>query len=47
MAKFTTYYNLAPINDTKEFLGIAKDKVEGNIITTLDSSSVVVLRVGT
>lgn len=46
MAKFTTYYNLAPINDPKEFLGIAKDKVEGNIITTLEKNIVIVLKVG-
>ncbi|KAL5293497.1 NOL11 family protein [Megaselia abdita] len=45
MAKFTTYYNLAPINDTKEFQGIAKDKVEGNIITTLEKNIVIVLKI--
>lgn len=45
MAKFTTYYNLAPINDTKEFLGISKDKVNGNIITTIEKNCVVVLKV--
>lgn len=45
MARFTTYYNLAPINDTKEFLGISKDKADGNIITTLEKNIVVVLKV--
>lgn len=45
MSKFLSYYNLFPIPDPKEFLGMAADKTKGNVITTLARNVVVILNV--
>lgn len=45
MSKFLSYYNLFPIPDPKEFLGMAADKESGNVITTLARNVVVILNV--
>ncbi|ALC44764.1 CG9300 [Drosophila busckii] len=47
MSKFLSYYNLFPIPDPKEFLGMAADKKDGNVITTLARNVVVVLNIST
>jgi len=45
MSKFLSYYNLFPIPDPKEFLGLAADREKGNVVTTLARNVVVVLNV--
>ena len=45
MTKFITYYNLCPIHDTKEFMGISLDKDDGNVITTLAKNLIAVIKV--
>lgn len=45
MSKFLSYYNLFPIPDPKEFLGLAADRENGNVVTTLARNVVVVLNV--
>ncbi|KAH8410776.1 hypothetical protein KR222_007578 [Zaprionus bogoriensis] len=47
MSKFLSYYNLFPIPDPKEFLGMSADKTKGNVITTLARNVVVVLNIST
>ncbi|TDG45250.1 hypothetical protein AWZ03_008312 [Drosophila navojoa] len=47
MSKFLSYYNLFPIPDPKEFLGMAADKESGNVITTLARNVVVILNIST
>ncbi|KAH8360312.1 hypothetical protein KR200_001622 [Drosophila serrata] len=47
MSKFLSYYNLFPIPDPKEFLGMSSDKEKGNVVTTLARNVVVVLNVTT
>ncbi|KAM8708126.1 hypothetical protein ACLKA7_015144 [Drosophila subpalustris] len=47
MSKFLSYYNLFPIPDPKEFLGMAADKDIGNVITTLARNVVVILNIST
>ncbi|EDW99983.1 uncharacterized protein LOC6539696 [Drosophila yakuba] len=47
MSKFLSYYNLFPIPDPKEFLGLAADKENGNVVTTLARNVVVVLNIST
>ncbi|EDV40867.1 uncharacterized protein Dana_GF23706 [Drosophila ananassae] len=47
MSKFLSYYNLFPIPDPKEFLGLASDKEKGNVVTTLARNVVVVLNIST
>ncbi|XP_064545955.1 nucleolar protein 11 [Drosophila montana] len=47
MSKFLSYYNLFPIPDPKEFLGMAADKERGNVITTLARNVVVILNIST
>ncbi|XP_016969230.2 uncharacterized protein LOC108037218 [Drosophila rhopaloa] len=47
MTKFLSYYNLFPIPDPKEFLGLASDKEKGNVVTTLARNVVVVLNIST
>ncbi|XP_034480883.1 uncharacterized protein LOC117786649 [Drosophila innubila] len=47
MSKFLSYYNLFPIPDPKEFLGMAADKETGNVITTLARNVVVILNIST
>lgn len=45
MTKFLTYYNLCPIPEPKDFLGISPDKEEGNIITTLGKNIIIIIKV--
>ena len=45
MTKFITYYNLCPIPEPKDFLGISPDKEEGNIITTLGKNIIIIIKV--
>lgn len=45
MSKFTSYYNLCPIHDPKEFLGLSSDSEEGNIIVTLGRNIVKIIKV--
>ncbi|KAH8368185.1 hypothetical protein KR084_008188 [Drosophila pseudotakahashii] len=45
MSKFLSYYNLFPIPDPKEFLGLAADREKGNVVTTLARNVVVVLNI--
>ncbi|KAH8324944.1 hypothetical protein KR074_011693 [Drosophila pseudoananassae] len=47
MSKFLSYYNLFPIPDPKEFLGLASDKEKGNVVTSLARNVVVVLNIST
>ncbi|XP_017042306.1 uncharacterized protein LOC108088843 [Drosophila ficusphila] len=47
MSKFLSYYNLFPIPDPNEFLGLASDKEKGNVVTTLARNVVVVLNIST
>ncbi|XP_073843699.1 nucleolar protein 11 [Musca autumnalis] len=47
MTKFITYFNLCPIPEPKEFLGISPDKDEGNIITTLGKNIIIVIKIST
>ncbi|XP_017072346.1 nucleolar protein 11 [Drosophila eugracilis] len=47
MSKFLSYYNLFPIPDPKEFLGLASDREKGNVVTTLARNVVVVLNIRT
>lgn len=47
MSKFLSYYNLFPIPDPKEFLGLAADRENGNVVTTLARNVVVVLNIST
>ncbi|XP_037721926.1 uncharacterized protein LOC119554896 [Drosophila subpulchrella] len=47
MSKFLSYYNLFPIPDPKEFLGLAADRKKGNVVTTLARNVVVVLNIST
>ncbi|XP_030382341.1 uncharacterized protein LOC115629880 [Scaptodrosophila lebanonensis] len=47
MSKFLSYYNLFPIPDPKEFLGLDADREEGNVITTLARNVVVILNIST
>ncbi|KAM7357663.1 nucleolar protein 11 [Cochliomyia hominivorax] len=47
MTKFITYYNLCPIPEPKDFLGISPDKEEGNIITTLGKNIVIIIKIST
>ncbi|XP_017135080.1 uncharacterized protein LOC108151161 [Drosophila miranda] len=47
MSKFLSYYNLFPIPDPKEFLGLAADREKGNVVTTLARNVVVVLNIST
>ncbi|KAH8295763.1 hypothetical protein KR018_007773 [Drosophila ironensis] len=47
MSQFLSFYNLFPIPDPKEFLGLASDKEKGNVITTLARNVVVVLNIST
>ncbi|EDW76784.1 uncharacterized protein Dwil_GK20236 [Drosophila willistoni] len=47
MSKFLSYYNLFPIPDPKEFLGLASDCEKGNVVTTLARNVVVVLNIRT
>lgn len=45
MTKFITYYNLCPIPEPKDFLGISPDKEQGNIITTLGKNIIIIIKV--
>ncbi|XP_017034526.1 nucleolar protein 11 [Drosophila kikkawai] len=47
MSKFLSYYNLFPIPDPKEFLGMSSDGEKGNVVTTLARNVVVVLNIST
>uniref|UniRef100_A0A1A9W500 Nucleolar protein 11 n=1 Tax=Glossina brevipalpis TaxID=37001 RepID=A0A1A9W500_9MUSC len=47
MTKFINYYNLCPIPEPKDFLGIAADREEGNIITTLSKNIVIIMKIST
>ncbi|XP_005182464.2 nucleolar protein 11 [Musca domestica] len=47
MTKFITYFNLCPIPEPKDFLGISPDKDEGNIITTLGKNIIIVIKIST
>ncbi|SPP76600.1 nucleolar protein 11 [Drosophila guanche] len=47
MSKFLSFYNLFPIPDPKEFLGLASDREKGNVVTTLARNVVVVLNIST
>uniref|UniRef100_A0A1A9ZKK8 Nucleolar protein 11 n=1 Tax=Glossina pallidipes TaxID=7398 RepID=A0A1A9ZKK8_GLOPL len=47
MTKFINYYNLCPIPEPKDFLGIAADKEKGNIITTLSKNIVIIITIST
>lgn len=45
MAKLLSYFNLCPIMDSKDFLGVAEDKEEGTIINTLGKNIVIIIKV--
>lgn len=45
MAKLLSYFNLCPIMDPKDFLGVANDKEEGTIINTLGRNIIIVIKV--
>lgn len=47
MSKFTSFYNLCPIHETKEFIEISPDHEDGNVITTLGRTMIVVMNVYT
>ncbi|XP_065361676.1 nucleolar protein 11 [Calliphora vicina] len=47
MTKFITYYNLCPIPEPKDFLGISPDKEEGNVITTLGKNIIIIIKIST
>ncbi|XP_075161376.1 nucleolar protein 11 [Haematobia irritans] len=47
MTKFITYFNLCPIPEPKDFLGISPDKDEGNIITTLGKNIIIIIKIST
>ncbi|XP_055844846.1 uncharacterized protein LOC129911163 [Episyrphus balteatus] len=47
MTKFLDYYNLCPIHDTKEFLGLSPDVDSGNIIATLGRNIAIVIKIST
>lgn len=45
MAKLLAYYNLCPINNLKEFLGLSKDLDSGSVINTLGKNIVLIIKV--
>lgn len=47
MTKFVAYFNLCPIHDTKEFLGLSPDCDSGNIIATLGRNIAIVIKIST
>jgi hypothetical protein len=47
MAKLLAFYNLCPISDTKECLGVAKDAEPGTIINTFGRNMAIVMKVNT
>ncbi|KNC30922.1 hypothetical protein FF38_09307 [Lucilia cuprina] len=47
MTKFITYYNLCPIPEPKDFLGISPDKEQGNSITTLGKNIIIIFKIST
>ncbi|CAD7081512.1 unnamed protein product [Hermetia illucens] len=47
MAKFVAFYDLCPIEDIKEFLGLSKDREEGNIVTTLGRNIIIIIKLST
>ncbi|GAB0094718.1 uncharacterized protein DMENIID0001_100430 [Sergentomyia squamirostris] len=44
MAKLLAYYNLCPVNDTRDFLGISADAENGAIINTLGKNIVIITK---
>lgn len=45
MAKLLSYFNLCPIMDPKDFLGVAEGKEEGTIINTLGRNIIIIIKV--
>ena len=45
MAKLLAYYNLCPINNVEEFLGLSKDAEPGCVINTLGRNIILVVKV--
>jgi hypothetical protein len=45
MAKLLAFYNLCPISNTKEFLGVSKDAEPGTIINTFGKNMALVMKV--
>lgn len=45
MAKLLSYFNLCPIMDAKDFLGVSEGKEEGTIINTLGRNIIIIIKV--
>lgn len=45
MAKLLSYFNLCPIMDANDLLGVAEDKEEGTIINTLGKNMIIIIKV--
>lgn len=45
MAKLLSYFNLCPIMDSRDFLGVAEGKEEGTIINTLGRNIIIIIKV--
>jgi hypothetical protein len=45
MAKLLAYYNLCPINNVDEFLGLSKDAEPGCVINTLGRNIILIVKV--
>lgn len=45
MAKLLSYFNLCPIMDPKDILGVAEGKEEGTIINTLGKNIIIIMKV--
>lgn len=45
MAKILSYYQLCPINDETEFLGLSQDAESGTVINTLGKNIIISVKV--
>lgn len=45
MAKLLSYYQLCPINDEKEFLGLSQGSENGTVINTLGKNIIINFKV--
>lgn len=45
MAKLLSYYNLCPINDDREFLGLSQGSEPGTVINTLGKNIILSVKV--